>query len=180
MWHPSKIPSVKFRILRIVQNRKKRTSRFGKSRFLMGSLLVYTHQPTHATYKDYAGQPKLSANCFFIPRELVNPSNETFKSDPLCIRRMTTWETAAFFLFSMLGVEFPLLHFNSLLHVFYYSWKKAYPTWVSINSPASSTLSDANCKRPMSVWLIILLALGSTYQKEISERYLVYLLIKMG
>jgi len=114
-----------------------------------------------------SGQPIICQMLSFIPRELVNQATETFKSDHY-YKTMTTWKQLVFMLYGVISKTNSL---NSLCKCLLFLERKL--TYLGIYKlPASSTLSDANCKRPNEVFGYIYYLLLAHYQKEISGGYL--------
>ncbi len=114
-----------------------------------------------------SGQPIICQLLSFIPRELVDQAAETFKSDRY-YKTMSTWKQLVFMLYGVISKTNSL---NSLCKCLLFLENKL--SYLSIyRLPASSTLSDANCKRSNQVFGYIYYLLLAHYRSEISEGYL--------
>lgn len=114
-----------------------------------------------------SGHPIISQLLSFIPRELVDQASQTFQSDRY-YKTMSTWKQLVFMLY---GVVSKAQSLNSLCKCLLFLGQKL--SYLGINKlPASSTLSDANRKRPNEVFGYIYYLLLAHYRKEISDSYL--------
>lgn len=114
-----------------------------------------------------SGQPILCQLLSFIPREVVDLAVETFKSDHY-YKTMNTWKQLVFMLY---GVVSKAQSLNSLCKCLLFLEHKL--SYLGIyRLPASSTLSDANRKRPSDVFGFIYYQLMAFYKEEISDTYL--------
>ncbi|WP_297338008.1 IS4 family transposase [Algoriphagus sp.] len=114
-----------------------------------------------------SGQPILCQLLSFIPREVVDLATQTFKSDHY-YKTMSTWKQLVFMLY---GVVSKAQSLNSLCKCLLFLEHKL--SYLGIfRLPASSTLSDANRKRPNEVFGYIYYLLLAHYRTEISDSYL--------
>lgn len=114
-----------------------------------------------------SGQPILCQLLSFIPRELVDQAVGTFNSDHY-YKTMGTWKQLVFMLY---GVVSRTNSLNSLCKCLLFLEQKL--TYLGIHSlPASSTLSDANRKRPHEVFGYLYYLLLAHYRSEVSGSYL--------
>ncbi|MHA7129231.1 IS4 family transposase [Algoriphagus namhaensis] len=114
-----------------------------------------------------SGQPILCQLLSFNPRELVDQATETFKSD-YYYKTMSTWKHLVFMLYGVISKTNSL---NSLCKCLLFLEHKL--SYLGISKlPASSTLSDANCRRPNEVFGYIYYLLLAHYKAEISKGYL--------
>jgi hypothetical protein len=114
-----------------------------------------------------SGQPIICQLLSFIPRELVDQAAETFKSDRY-YKTMSTWKQLVFMFYGVVSKSNSL---NSLCKCLLFLENKL--SYLGIyRLPASSTLSDANCKRPNEVFGYIYYLLLAHYKLEISQGYL--------
>ncbi|MEB2785524.1 IS4 family transposase [Algoriphagus persicinus] len=124
-----------------------------------------TNNPVQHT--KLSGHPIISQLLSFIPRELVDQASQTFQSDRY-YKTMSTWKQLVFMLY---GVVSKAQSLNSLCKCLLFLGQKL--SYLGINKlPASSTLSDANRKRPNEVFGYIYYLLLAHYRKEISDSYL--------
>ncbi|MEB2783543.1 DUF4372 domain-containing protein [Algoriphagus persicinus] len=94
-----------------------------------------------------SGHPIISQLLSFVPRELVDQASQTFQSDRY-YKTMDTWKQLVFMLY---GVVSKVQSLNSLCKSLLFLGQKL--SYLGINKlPASSTLSDANRKRPNEVF----------------------------
>lgn len=114
-----------------------------------------------------SGQPILCQLLSFIPREVVDLAAQTFKADHY-YKTMGTWKQLVFMLY---GVVSKAQSLNSLCKCLLFLEHKL--SYLGIHKlPASSTLSDANRKRPSEVFGYIYYLLLAHYKAEISDSYL--------
>jgi hypothetical protein len=114
-----------------------------------------------------SGQPILCQLLSFIPRELVDQASQTFKSDHY-YKTMSTWKHLVFMLYGVISKTNSL---NSLCKCLLFLEHNF--NYLGIYKlPASSTLSDANCRRSNEVFGYIYYLLLAHYKAEISEGYL--------
>lgn len=114
-----------------------------------------------------SGQPIICQLLSFIPRELVDQAAETFKSDRY-YKTMSTWKQLVFMFYGVVSKSNSL---NSLCKCLLFLENKL--SYLGIcRLPASSMLSDANCKRPNEVLGYIYYLLLAHYKLEISQGYL--------
>ena len=114
-----------------------------------------------------SGQPILCQLLSFIPRALVDQATEAFKSD-YYYKTMSTWKHLVFMLYGVISKTNSL---NSLCKcLLFLEHKLSYLDIYKL--PASSTLSDANCRRPNEVFGYIYYLLLAHYKADISEGYL--------
>lgn len=114
-----------------------------------------------------SGHPIICQLLFFVPRELVDKAVETFQSDRY-YKTMDTWKQLVFMLY---GVVSKVQSLNSLCKCLLFLEQKL--SYLGIYKlPASSTLSDANRKRPNDVFGYIYYLLLAHYKQEISDSYL--------
>lgn len=114
-----------------------------------------------------SGHPIISQLLSFIPREIVDQASDTFQSDRY-YKTMDTWKQLVFMLY---GVVSKVHSLNSLCKCLLFLGQKL--SYIGItNLPASSTLSDANRKRPNEVFGYIYYLLLAYYRSEISDSYL--------
>lgn len=113
-----------------------------------------------------SGQPILCQLLSFVPRGIVDRAAETFQSDRY-YKTMDTWKQLVFMLY---GVVSKAQSPNSLCKCLLFLGQK--PGYLGISRlPASSTLSDANRRRPNEVFGYIYYLLLAHYRAEISDSY---------
>jgi hypothetical protein len=114
-----------------------------------------------------SGHPIISQLLSFVPREIVDKAAETFQADRY-YKTMDTWKQLVFMLY---GVVSKAQSLNSLCKCLLFLGQKL--SYLGIYKlPASSTLSDANRKRPNEVYGYIYYLLLGHYRAEISDTYL--------
>lgn len=114
-----------------------------------------------------SGHPIISQLLSFVPREIVDRASETFQSDRY-YKTMDTWKQLVFMIY---GVVSKAQSLNSLCKCLLFLGQKL--SYLGITKlPASSTLSDANRKRPNEVFGYIYYLLLAYYRAEISDSYL--------
>lgn len=140
--------------------------RFGISLLFWGSCGYHT-TTSLMRHTKLSGQPILCQLLSFILKDAVDLATQTFKSDHY-YKTMSTWKQLVFLLYGVVSKAYSL---NSLCKCLLFLEHKL--SYLGIYSlPDSSTLSDANRKRPSEVFGYIYYLLLAHYRAEISDTYL--------